>query len=89
MKMIITPNKFAILIEETVKTKKMSYMDAILWYCEKNGVDPSDSKKLVNKALKEKLTYEAQSLNLLKEKVSQLPVWKERRNSMKRRYYYE
>ena len=74
MKMIITPNKFAILIEETVKTKKMSYMDAIRWYCEKNGIDPSDCKKLVNKALKEKLTYEAQSLNLLKEKVPQLPV---------------
>ena len=74
MKMIITPNKFALLIEETVKTKKMSYIDSILWYCEKNGVDPSDSKKLVNKALKEKLTYEAQSLNLLKEKVAQLPV---------------
>ena len=72
--MIITPNKFAILIEETVQTKKMSYMDAILWYCEKNGIDPSDSRKLVNKALKEKLTYEAQSLNLLKEKVPQLPV---------------
>ena len=72
--MIITPNKFAILIEETVKSKKMSYMVAILWYCEKNGIDPSDSRKLVNKALKEKLTYEAQSLNLLKEKVSQLPV---------------
>ena len=52
----------------------MSYMDAILWYCEKNGIDPSDSRKLVNKALKEKLTYEAQSLNLLKEKVPQLPV---------------
>ena len=72
--MIITPNKFAILIEETVKNKKMSYMDAIPWYCEKNGVDPSDSKKLVNKSLKEKLTYEAQSLNLLKEKVPQLPI---------------
>ena len=74
MKMIITPNKFAILIEELVKTKRLSYIDAILWYCEKNGVDPSDSKKLVNKALKEKLTYEAQSLNLLKEKVAQLPI---------------
>ena len=72
--MIITPNKWAILIEETVYYKKMSYIDAILWYCEKNGIDPSDSRKLVNKALKEKLTYEAQSLNLLKEKVAQLPV---------------
>jgi|TARA_B110000858_G_scaffold64328_1_gene74534 hypothetical protein len=75
MKMIITPNKFALLIEETVKTKKMSYIDAILLYCEKNGIDPSDSRKLVNKALKEKLTYEAQNLNLLNiAKVPQLPI---------------
>ena len=75
MKMIITPNKFAILIEELVKTKRMSYIDAILHYCERNGIDPSDSKKLVNKGLKEKLTYEAQNLNLLNvEKVPQLPI---------------
>ena len=75
MKMIITPNKFAILIEELVKTKKMSYIDAILHYCEKNNIDPGDSKKLVNKGLKEKLTYEAQNLNLLNsEKVPQLPI---------------
>ena len=75
MKMIITPNRFALLIEETVKTKKMTHIDAILWYCEKNGIDPSDSKKLVNKSLKEKVTYEAQNLNLLNvEKVPQLPL---------------
>ena len=73
--MIITPNKFAILIEELVKNKKMSYIDAILHYCEKNVIDPSDSKKLVNKALKEKVTYEAQNLNLLNvDKVPQLPI---------------
>ena len=64
--MIITPNKFAILIEELVKTKRMTYIDAILHYCE---------KKLVNKGLKEKLTYEAQNLNLLNvDKVPQLPI---------------
>ena len=74
MKMIITPNKFAILIEETVKNKKMSYMDAILWYCEKNGIDPGNTKGLINKALKEKLTFEAQGLNLLKEKTPKLPI---------------
>ena len=73
--MIITPNKFAILIEELVKTKRMSYIDAIVHYSEKNGIDRSDSKKLVNKGLKEKLTYEAQNLNLLNvEKVPQLPI---------------
>ncbi len=75
MKMIITPNKFALLIEETVKTKRMSYIDAILWYCENNGIDPSDSKKLVNKALIEKLTYDSQNLHLLNlDNVPQHPI---------------
>ena len=49
MKMIITPNKFAILIEELVKTKRMSYIDAILHYCEKNGIDPSELRRLIDK----------------------------------------
>ena len=72
--MIITPNKFALLIEDTVKTKRMSYMDAIISYCEKNGVDPSNTKALINKTLKEKIAYEAQGLNMLKEKEAQLPL---------------
>ena len=75
MKMIITPNKFALLIEETVKTKRLSYIDAILWYCENNVIDPSDSKKLVNKALIEKLTYDSQNLHLLNlDNVPQHPI---------------
>ena len=41
----------------------------------RTDIDPSDSKKLVNKALKEKVTYEAQNLNLLNiDKVPQLPI---------------
>ena len=63
--MIITPNKFALLIEEKVKTKRMSYMDAIILYCEENGIDPSNTKALINKTLKEKIAYEAQSLYML------------------------
>ena len=31
---IITPNKFALLIENIVKDKRISYMDAILSYCD-------------------------------------------------------
>ena len=72
--MIITPNKFALLIENTVKTKRMGYMDAILLYCEQNGIDPSNTKGLINKALKEKLTFEAQELNLLTVKKPKLPI---------------
>ncbi len=72
--MIITPNKFALLIEEKVKTKRMSYMDAIILYCEENGIDPSNTKALINKTLKEKIAYEAQGLNMLKEKTAKLPI---------------
>ena len=66
--MIITPNKFALLIEDMVKNKRMSYMDAVISYCSENGIDPSNTKGLINKTLKEKIAYEAQSLNMLKEK---------------------
>ncbi|OUW63885.1 MAG: hypothetical protein CBD61_01310 [Pelagibacteraceae bacterium TMED201] len=72
--MIITPNKFAQIIEQSVKDRKSSYMDAILFYCEKNSIDPGTVKNLVNKTLKEKLAYEAQGLNMLKEKTAKLPI---------------
>ena len=47
--MIITPNKFALLIEDMVKNKRMSYMDAVISYCSENGIDPSNTKGLINK----------------------------------------
>ena len=72
--MIITPNKFALMIENAVKNKKMSYMDAIIEYCNSNGIDPSNAKGLINKTLKEKIAFEAQGLNMLKEKEAQLPL---------------
>jgi hypothetical protein len=64
---IITPNKFALIIEDIVKTKRISYIDAILEYCKDNEIDPSNTKSMINKTLKEKIAYEAQNLNMLKE----------------------
>ena len=72
--MIVTPSKFALLIENIVKDKKVSYMDAVILYCEENGIDPSSVKPLINKHLKEKIAYEAQSLNMLKDKTAKLPI---------------
>ena len=72
--MIVTPSKFALLIENIVKDKKVSYMDAVILYCEENGIDPSNVKPLVNKHLKEKIAYEAQALNMLKDKTAKLPI---------------
>ena len=72
--MIITPSKFALLIEDYVKDKKMSYMEAVVLYCEEKNNDPSSVKPLINKHLKEKIAYEAQSLNMLKDKTAKLPI---------------
>jgi len=70
---ILTPNKFALIVENIVKDKKISYIDAILEYCKDNEIDPSNTRSMINKTLKEKIAYEAQNLNMLKEKVAKLP----------------
>ena len=70
----LTPNKFAFIIENMVKEKKISYIDAILEYCKTHDIDPSNTKSMINKTLKEKVAYEAQNLNMLKEKVAKLPL---------------
>ena len=72
--MIVTPNKFALLIEDIVKNKRISYIDAVVLYCEKHNIDPSTTKSMINKNLKEKIAYEAQGLNMLKEKTAKLPI---------------
>ena len=72
--MIVTPNKFALLIEDIVKTRRISYIDAVVLYCEKHNIDPSTTKSMINKNLKEKIAYEAQGLNMLKEKTAKLPI---------------
>ena len=72
--MIVTPNKFALLIEDIVKTKRISYIDAVVLYCENHNIDPSTTKSMINKNLKEKIAYEAQGLNMLKEKTAKLPI---------------
>jgi len=71
---IITPNKFAMLVEDIVRKKRISYIDAVVLYCTENQIDPSTTKSMINKNLKEKIAYEAQGLNMLKEKTEKLPI---------------
>ena len=61
------PSKFAQEIESLVqKNPDMNYIDAIIYFCEKNGIDVESVPKLISKPLKEKLKYEAMELNFLK-----------------------
>ena len=47
--------EFSLIIEGVVKEKKpITYMDAILWYCEQNTIEVESVGRLISKNLKEK-----------------------------------
>ena len=59
-------SKFAQDIENLVMTSKINYIEAIVTYCEENGIEFESVSKLIPKPLKEKLKSEATQLNFLK-----------------------
>jgi len=67
--------EFSLTIEGIVKEKRITYMDAVVWYCDENGLDTSQISSLVSKSLKEKIQVEATNKNLLKmPKIGVLPT---------------
>jgi len=60
--------EFSLMIEGIVREKRITYMDAIIDYCEKNDIDLTTVKSIVNKSLREKIKSEAVDLKMLKEK---------------------
>lgn len=62
----ISKDKFAEDIEQLVLQLNVSYIDAIVQYCEKNEIELDTVGKLVSKPLKEKIKCEAMELNFLK-----------------------
>ena len=61
------PSKFTQEIESLVQTvPEMNYIDAIIHFCEKNGIAVESVPKLITKPLKEKIKYQAMELNFLK-----------------------
>lgn len=69
----MTKTKFGKLVEDIVMTKKMPYIDAVIYACEQNGIEIEDSRKYVSVSLKQKIESEAMDLNFL-EKNGQLPI---------------
>ena len=66
--------QFSLKIEEIKRNNgDMSYMDAIMHYCDENKIDPAEVGRYISKSLKEKITIEAQGLNLI-EKGGKLPL---------------
>ena len=68
--------EFSLIIEGVVKDKRpITYMDAIIWYCEQNNIEIETTSRLISKSLKEKIQVEAMNANMLKvEKGGKLPI---------------
>ena len=49
------PSRFAQEIERVVQEEKISYIDAIIYFCDKNKIDLESVPKLLSKPLKEKV----------------------------------
>jgi hypothetical protein len=62
----MTTAKFSQDVEKVAFENQMNYIDAIIFYCEKNEIEIESVAKLISKPLKEKLKYDAQKLNYMK-----------------------
>ena len=68
-----TAKTFSLEIENIAKDKRISHMEAVLWYCTKQGIEPDTVGTLISKSLKEKIEANARDLNFLPRQ-AQLPV---------------
>ena len=68
--------EFSLIIDGVVRDKRpITYMDAILLYCEENQIEVESVGRLISKALKEKIQVEASKANLIKiPETGKLPI---------------
>ena len=60
-------------IEQLVKDKELSYIDAVLYYAQTSEIEPEAMAKMLNQSIKDKIEVEAQELHLLK-RTAKLPI---------------
>ena len=68
-----TTKTFSLNIENIVKEKRITHMEAVLWYCKDQGIEPDTVSNLLTKGLKEKIEANARDLNFLPKR-AQLPI---------------
>ena len=72
--MILTKKKFTTSVEQIVIEKHLSYIDAVVYFCQENHLEPESVKGLITPPLKEKIKAEAVGLRFLKESHAKLPI---------------
>ena len=50
---------FSLNIENIVKEKRITHVEAVLWYCKDLGIEPDTVSNLLTKGLKEKIEANA------------------------------
>lgn len=66
--------KFAYEIDSLVAKTDLNYLEAIVEYCKKTGLEIEVAASLVNSTLKEKIESDVMGRNLLKVKSNKLPI---------------
>lgn len=68
-----SPTEFSLYIDEQVSTYKITYMDAVINYCNEKEIDIDSIGSLINQKLREKIQMEAEMANMIKPR-GHLPV---------------
>lgn len=65
---------FAMKIESIVRKTDYTYLEAIVEYCNQTGMEIELAATMINSSLKAKIHNDAMERNMLKEKISKLPI---------------
>ncbi len=60
-------------IESLVQQTRMTYIDAVMHYCEENKLEPETAGKMIGGKLKQNIQDEAENLHLI-QRTSKLPI---------------
>ena len=60
-------------IEKLVQKTNISYIDAVMYYCEENKLEPETAGKMIGGKLKQNIQDEAEDLHLI-QRTSKLPL---------------
>jgi hypothetical protein len=66
--------KFAYAIDSLVANTDYNYIEAIIEYCTRTGLEIEVVSSLINKSLKKKIEHDATENNMLKVKSARLPI---------------
>lgn len=68
-------HEFVKEIDELVKSSKIDYIDAVIFYCEKNGIEIETAASLIKSSskIKAKIQNEAEEMNYLP-RSAKLPI---------------